>query len=334
MISLSNECDMKDNQLKHSSTLFNIKEFNEKPGAFCMSFGFENKTLISSIEKIGLINKPYVRRNKQGALDIVTGYRRILALKALNWDMVPCIEITDSGLSEMDMLILNLYDNQCTRSFNDVEKHMIISRLLNYVSLEEINERYLGLLNISSRREVDLLRRIEGIPEELMRTIADGLISIKTLALLLNMKDPEISIIIKFIKELKLNFNQQILFIEYINDISIREGKGILEYLNEDAFAYLLIEDGRNTPQKAKKFLDLLRAKRYPILTKNEKAFTRMITEINLPENAKVKHPPFFEGSDYILEISFKEGKKLKQTIDQIARIKGIEDIKDPWAKE
>lgn len=325
---------MKKNQLMHSSVIFNIKEFTEKPGTFCMSFGFDNKKLISSIEKIGLINKPYVRRNKEGTLDIITGYRRILALKALNWDIVSCIEIIDSGLSDVELLLLNLYDNQCARTFNDVEKYMIITRLLNYVSIEEINERYLSLLNISSRREVDLLLKIDRFPEELMHTIADGLISIKTIALLLDMKTPEIITISKFIIGLKLNFNQQMLFIEYINDISVMEGKGIHECLNEDVFSDLLIEEGRNTPQKAKRFLDLIRVKRFPILSKNEKAFTKMMSELNLPKNAIVKHTPFFEGPDYMLEISFKDGKKLKQTIEQLSRIRQIEDIKDPWAEE
>jgi len=322
------------NQLTNSIVFLDIKEFNETSGPFCMSFGFDIKKIIFSIEKIGLVNKPYVRRNKEGFLDIITGYRRIMALKALGWDRVPCVDLTDSGLSDTNFLILNLYDNLCTRSFNDVEKCMIINRLLLHFSIEEIYGNYMNLLNISSRREVDILTKINGFTGAAKDIIANRSIPIKTIESLIDLKDPSPSIILKWIDILKLSFNQQILFIDYIIDISIKEEIDIQKLLNENIFVEFIMEDGQNIPQKAKKFIDLLRARKLPILTRNEKVFARQISDLDLPKGVRIKHTPFFEGPDYLLEISFMNGKRLKDTVDTLARIKGLTEIEDPWKEE
>jgi len=319
------------NQLKNSIVFLKAEEFEEKPGVFGMSYGFDSKKITSSIKEVGLLNKPYVRRNIAGRIDVVTGYRRIMACRALNWEVIPCIDLSDSGLSDADLLILNLYDNICVREFNNVEKYMIIRKLLSYFSLSDIHERFMPFLGVSSRREIDLLLKIEDMTDDLKGYIAKGLISMKALDSLKEIKDYDLPIIIKFITELHLNFNQQLLFIEYINDISIREELDISTILAEKTFIELLDGASRNIPQRAKTLLDRLRIKRFPILVRNEKAFAKLILEVDLPPNVKIKHTPFFEGPDYILEISFKDGKKLKETIDSLTQVKGIEKINDPW---
>ncbi|NIR16796.1 MAG: ParB N-terminal domain-containing protein, partial [Desulfobacterales bacterium] len=47
------------------------------------------KPLIRSIEKFGLINSPIVTKDSEGRMEVVAGYRRILALKHLQWEEIP-----------------------------------------------------------------------------------------------------------------------------------------------------------------------------------------------------------------------------------------------------
>jgi len=322
---------MVKNQILNNTVFIDMKELDGKPGPFCMSYKFDLNTIISSIERIGLINKPYVRRNKAGSIDIVTGYRRILALKALNWDKVPCIDVADACLSDKDLLILNVYDNLCTRRFNYVEKGMILNRLMIFFTKEEIYKIYMNVLGISSRREADILMKIKEFNDDEKQMILNESISLKTIGSLLDLDNISRNEFLKWIFNLKLNFNQQILFIDYINDIIIKEETNIGELLNEEIFTSLLMEDGQNIPQRAKRFIELLKARRMPVLTKNEKAFSRLISDLKLPHNVRIKHSPFFEGTDYQLEISFKDGMKLKETIDALAGINDLSNIKDPW---
>jgi ParB-like chromosome segregation protein Spo0J len=318
-----------------NNTIFlDIKEFDKKLGPFCMSYGFNLEAIISSIKTVGLVNKPYIRRNKGGLVDIVTGYRRILALEALGWEKVPCIELNDPKLSDADLLMLNLYDNICIRKFNDVEKSMILNRLLVSFSIDDIYKQYMSLLNIPNRREVDILLKIEGLNDHIKEIIAAEILSMRTIESILEMEESSRDVIVKWISNLKLNINQQSLFIEYINDISCKEGKGVQELLSEEIFIGLITEDGQNTPQKAKRFIDQLRARRFPILTKNEKTFARQISDLDLPKGVRIKHSPFFEGPDYLLEISFKDGERLIKVIEELGRLNGLSKIKDPWKEK
>lgn len=318
-----------------NNTIFlDIKEFDKKHGPFCMSYSFDLEIIISSIKAVGLVNKPYIRRNNDGFIDIVTGYRRILALEALGWEKVPCIELDDPKLSDVDLLMLNLYDNICIRKFNDVEKSMILNRLLVSFSIDDIYKQYMSLLNISNRREVDILLKIEELNDHIKEIIAAEILSMRTIESILEMEESSRDVIVKWISNLKLNINQQSLLIEYINDISCKEGKGTQELLSEEVFIGLITEDGQNTPQKAKRFIDQLRARRFPILTKNEKTFARQISDLDLPKGVRIKHSPFFEGPDYLLEVSFKDGERLTKIIEELGRLNSLSKIKDPWKEK
>lgn len=204
--------------------------------------------------------------------------------------------------------------------------------MLSHFSIDDIYERFMPFLGVASKREIDLLLNIEGLNDDLKDYLANGQISMKTLESLKDIKSYDLPIITKFITDLHFNFNQQLLFIEYIKDISIREGTDISVLLAEKIYFELLDGASRNIPQRAKTLLDRIRIRRFPVLTKNEKIFAKLISEIDLPPNTRIKHTPFFEGPDYVLEITFKDGKKLKETIDLLAQVKKIEKINDPWS--
>ncbi len=322
---------MDKNQILKKAVSVDIEELDEKPGPFCMSFGFDPDNITASVRTAGLINMPLIRRTGAGSVDIVAGYRRILALKRLNWEKVPCIDLCGQGLSDKDLFMLNLYDNLCTRRFNNVEKGMIINRLLKYYTMEDIYRSYMGLLDIPSRREADLLIKIEGLDPEDKEIMAREPLSIKSIESLLELDSPSQKTALKWISNLKLNTNQQALFIDYINDISIRDGKSIREILDDEVFKGLFMNRDQNNPQKAKRLIDLLRSRRLPLLTGSEKAFAGQVFKLGLPKNVRIKHPPFFENPDYLLEISFRDGGNLIETINALAGIKGLSNLKDPW---
>jgi len=314
--------------------LIDLKEFDEAPGPNCMSFGFGIKTLINSIEAVGLINTPFVTRNREGCLYIVAGYRRIMALKAMKYGRIDCIDLSDSGLSALEMLLFNLYDNITIRRFNEVEKGMILNRLMLYMSKENIEKHYMQLLGINNRRELDILMRIEELNETTKKSIADGALSANTIGFIQELDNRSRSVILKWISDLILNFNQQLKYIDYLIDISIKEGKSTADIMDEDRFLRLLKEKDLNTPQKARKMLKVLRTRRFPFLTNSEKEFDKRIKGLRFPDGVSIGHSPFFEGQAYRLEIVFKDGRELKEKIDTLARTEGLNSIRDPWRED
>jgi ParB family chromosome partitioning protein len=311
-----------------------LKHVDENLGPYSMSFGFDLEPLIRSIRQCGLINAPFVTRTSDGRTDIVVGYRRILALKSLQWESVPCVDLSDSGLSPLELLHFGLHDNLTTRKFNEVETGMILKRLTPHVSREEILDHYMPLLNLPSHAStLDFYLKLEDLDANIKKSIVEGALSLKATKLILDSDHKYHSTIFRWILNIKFNFNQQIQFLEYICDISIRENIPIPEMLSEEQLLRISEDQKINNPQKAKLIFDLLRSRRFPSLTRAEKAFKATVSRLDLPKGVRVKHPPFFEAPDYVLEILFRDGKDLKDKINALYRLRDLERIGDPMQK-
>src|SRR5512136_310240 len=95
-----------------------LDTMTKSPGPYIMSYGFNLDGLRESIRKVGLINAPLVARNQQGSFDIVSGYRRILALKTLGESEALCRDVTTVLISPLQRFLANFYENLATRKFN------------------------------------------------------------------------------------------------------------------------------------------------------------------------------------------------------------------------
>jgi hypothetical protein len=311
------------------------KAFCDDPGPFCMSYGFDLDSLIRSIQKCGLINSPIIVKGEEGRVDVVSGYRRILALKNLQAEEIPCRNMTGSNLSAKQLLLLNLYENHVTRKFNEVEKAMILARLVNHGERKEVINLYMPLLSLPSREAtLDLFLNMEGEGHTMKRALAKGDVSIKAFEALLEVESAFRSRIIESILNLRLSFNQQLQFIELTTDICLRDGIDVLELFNQKSFVEIMEDKKLNLPQKAKAILGLLKSIRFPRLIRSEASFQRAISRLGIPERIRILHSPSFEGPDYRLEVPFKNGRQLKDRINALNDLDGMETLVDPWQEE
>jgi ParB-like chromosome segregation protein Spo0J len=312
-----------------------LRAINDDPGPFCMSYEFALDPLILSIHEFGLINLPIVVTGGEGRVDVVSGYRRILALKDIQTGEIPCRDATDSGLSPLQLLLLNLHENHVTRVFNDVEKAMILARLVYHIPREEVIHSYMPLLSLPPREStLDLFLNIEGQNHTVKRALAKGEISVKAFEAILEVDSNFRSDLIKSILNLRLTFNQQLQFIELTNDICIRDGIDIPGLFNQTPFVAIVEDEKLNLPQKTKAILALLRSVRFPFLIRSEKSFRKTVSELGLSDQLRISHPPFFEGPGYRLEVNFRNGRQLKHQIKTLNNLEGLDALTDPWQEE
>jgi len=306
---------------------------DDSPGPFCMSFGFTLDPLIRSIREVGLINPPILKSEPEG-LTIVCGYRRILALKELKVETAPCRVIFDHDrILPLECLLLNLHDNLATRSLNNVEKGMVLSRLDAWISRKEMVQRYMPLLGLRSH-EINLrffLEMERDFGAKIKMFVAEGRLSMQTVKMVSDMDAASRSAVLKLISELKLNINQQSQFIDYLVDLSFIENRPIPQILEAEAFTAIGSDRQPNRPQQAKAMLSKLRTRRNPSIVNAEKQFNRMVSDLNLQDGIQISAPPFFEGENNKLEIFFKEGQDLKSKIDGLNRIGGLAELRYPW---
>lgn len=310
-----------------------LNTVDDSPGPFCMSFGFTLDPLIRSIREVGVINSPILKSDPEG-LTIVGGYRRIMALKKLKVETAECRVIFEhDGILPLECLLLNLYDNLATRSLNDVEKGMVLSRLDAWVSRKEIVQRYMPLLGLRSH-EINLrffLEMERDFGAKIKMFVADGKLSWKAVKMVSEMDAASRSAILKLISEVKLNINQQSQFIDYLVDLAFIEGSSIPQILEAEAFTAICSDAQRNRPQQAKAMLNKLRTRRNPSIVSAEKQFNTMVSDLNLQDGIQISAPPFFEGENYKLEVFFKEGQDLKTKIEGLNRIGGLAELGHPW---
>jgi ParB family chromosome partitioning protein len=307
-----------------------VKDITLHQGACCMSFGFDVKPLIRSIERIGLINPPIVMKERQGRAEIISGYRRILALKSLGWDRIPC---RIPSISALDGLLVNLYENLSTRDLNLVEKGMILSRLTAWLPTTEILLRYMPLLNLPSHEPIlTFFVRLETeLDGQTKHRLIQGRLSLQGIRMLLDLEPSSRFPLLDLITTLRLNVNQQKKLMEYLVDISKRDSLSISQLLQDPKITEIRTDEALNTPQKARAVLRFLRASRFPILVNAEKVFKRNVSRLGLPEGIEIVPSPFFESSKYQLKAVFTNGKELREKIEAMSRVEGLEDLKDPW---
>lgn len=316
--------------------LVDSDQISDSPGPYCMSFGFDPELYSRSIEKIGLVNTPLLIKNRSGYMDVISGYRRIQAVKALGWSRTPCRILPESTLSALECLLLNLYENLSTRVFNSVEKGMILKHLVEHLKEGEVIKNYMPLLGLPSHEEtLRFYIRIEGeLDVEIKSRLALGGLTLQAAKMLLDV-DPESRLpICHLIIILKLNSNKQKQLIDNIVDISYMSGMSIYELIHKGPIEEICSDQKLNIPQKGDAVLRFLRSRRLPSLTTAESTFRKMISQLDLPNGVKINAPRFFEDPHYSLEVSFREGRELKDKIENLSRKEGLEILGDPWRED
>jgi len=318
------------------SQLVNPNKIEDSPGPYCMSFGFDIRPLAQSIDRVGLVNCPLLIENRNAELTIIVGYRRIHALKTLGWDSIPCGVLSESEVSPLECLLLNLYDNLATRNLNEVEKGMVLTRLHSKVPGKEMLEVYMPLLELPSNEPTlhFFIKLEQELDIEIKEYLVQKKISLQTAKMLLKMESDERSYVFNFMSNIKFNINQQKQFIDNIIDLAVIENKPAHELLNEPSLKGILVNKHLNNPQKAKAILKLLRGRRFPSLVKAEKAFKKKVSSLDLPKSASIHAPPYFEEPHYRLEVLFRKGKELRETINRLTLSEGLDELGDPWEKD
>jgi len=310
-----------------------LEKIPEGAGPYTTSYGFNLEVLCESIRKVGVLNPPLVARNQEGAFDIVSGYRRILALKALGEHEVLCIDVTPVLTSPPERFIAAFYENLATRKFNDIEKAIILHKLLGYdVQKDEILASFMPLLYLPSHEgTLKLYLKLLDLEENVQKALAREEISMNVAKAFVDMEKGAREILFAWINLLALNFNQQIKFIEYVHDISIKENAAFSKLLSEGSVLAIAENPRLNKPQKAKAVLEFLRVRRFPRLARAQHAVESALSSVSMPPEASIHYDPYLESPYYRLEIKFTHGKDLKRTISRLHALHELEAIPELW---
>ena len=308
-----------------------ISDLDLNPGPFCMSFNFSLEQLMNSIERFGVLNAPYVIKGTESRYVVVTGYRRLLAVRELGWPKVMC-HVLPSSIPPLEALLLNLYDNIVHRKMNEVEKAMVLERLNRYVKNDALINEFMPMLGIpANKQNLDFYLQVPKLEEQVRMSIATQRISLRVAGLMMTLDSGDRLKVNESFTALKLSFNQQWEVIQWIVEIASREGRPPKEVLEDDTLTVVMNNSKMSNPIKSKTIVKILRKRRFPSVVKAETAFKRGVSRLSLPQGLKIVPPPSFEGKKYRLEIGFTQGEELKEKVESLFRQAGLEQITDFW---
>lgn len=309
-----------------------LEDLDALPAPYAMSFGFDLGPLCDSVRTIGLVHPPCVAKDEKEGMELVTGYRRIQALKQLGWSEVTCEDLSSTLTSPREKLLLAFHENLASRVFNAIEKAMILRRLEPFFSQHELLHRFMPLLSLPSQEAaLRFYLALEGMSLDLRNAAAGGRLSLNAAKALVSLKSEDADSAFHCIIKLMLNFNQQIQFIDLMIDISEVKGKSFAAILEEEPIKAVLENSRLNKPQKAKKLLEELRTRRYPTLRKAEQRFQQKVHRLSLPEGVKIDHPAYFEAPGFRLEVPFLDGGDLMKKLHDLSLLPDLKTLGDPW---
>lgn len=282
------------------------------------------KALADSIKNIGLLHPPLLIQ-KKSTYCIISGFRRVFALKALGFSDLEARIIKDPT-DDREIIKIAISENTLQRSLNVVEKARSLKLLSNYIS--DVNELTVTAKSVGVPCDKALLiklLRICELTDSIQEGLIDGFISMPV-ALMLDEYDHSTSnLFVEVFKILHLGLNRQREFISLITEIAFRDDIEPDQIMKEIYFTEVLNDENLDRNQKTQELRKCLKHIRFPEISKAEATFRRNVKDLNIAKGIKLIPPNHFEGSEYMFQLTFNSLKKIESIKSHLDRI-----VKDP----
>jgi ParB family transcriptional regulator, chromosome partitioning protein len=268
-------------------------------------------SLARSLQCIGLINALVILPENDD-FTILCGFKRFEAAQALGWTKIRA-SVLPLETPQKDCVRLCIADNSFQRPLNLIEISKALALLKeSFNNPEAVMEEaaYLGLPS-----GIKYLKKIEPLwqmPEPVQKGILSDSISLSTAGQLLQMPENEAIAFAEIFESLNCSLNKQREIIILLQEISILENKAISMILVEDRVNNIVSDNNIDKNVKTRQLRSDLRKRRYPNISKTEKAFFTKVDKLGLSERLRLIPPQDFEGDTYRLTLDFKNLQELR----------------------
>jgi hypothetical protein len=273
--------------------------------SFPFSWGGAPEALVKAIARVGMLQPPLLQETAAGGLRIVSGRRRLEALRRLAGERDEALEFVYFPVGagdEAELFLRTLWENLALRKFNLGESAEIYRAAGRFLAPAKIEQELLPALGIAPRSRLRRrLERVAGMPDELLRMAAAERLDGESLELLAAWSLEDQLVFCTFAAGLKANRNKMREIVSRFDDLARRDrlAPGAVVATIGAAVA------DTTGPERVEKLRNLLREQLYPHLSRAEKAFATRREALRLPSGAVIEPPPFFEGGDFRVTLTF-----------------------------
>lgn len=283
-------------------------------------------SLRASIKKIGITHPAALARVGK-RYRIVCGHRRTRIAKELGLENLPAT-LMPPGMTDEDMLAINLIENSAQRQYSDVEKGAILRKLSRAGASEDrIIDKYMPIAGLErSKKLCQDFQAAESWGRGLKKLLHDLNVPLRVYSTLLRWDDASRDRAESFFSALRPGVNKWRELLELIDEISRRDEERPGNILERKEIQAALQND---TPTRYDKIHRVLFQWRFPVLYDLRKDVRSALDKLKLGRGIKVNAPENFENGDIRIELKFKTPEELSALADELSNASRSDPMKD-----
>ena len=307
--------------VKNKIIELNINDINLNNDLFRFSYPDENKELEKSISNNGFTCPISVKEEDTGKLQIISGFRRVIIAKKINYSKIPAIIISKNNL---DCFKLGLDDTLSQRGLNIFEASIVVDKLIRVFGIpqNEAESVYLPLLGYHPNKKIlDNLLFINNFSDSQREKLFCLNIEPEKL-FVFKLADKSIwDSYIEILSNLHPSANKFKQIIELVKELAQRNNVNEIDILQSPQIKSIITDSTKNSSQNLNLLRIYLEQKRNPIFTKINEYYSKNISLLKMNNNIKLNHPSNFEGTQYSININFKNKDDLKKAVSNLHNV-------------
>lgn len=283
---------------------------------FIVTYRPEMQALQRSVAHVGVLTPLHLRQPTDRApLQVVCGSKRLLACQRTGYTSVPALVYSAAELSEPQAFLLALHDNLGCRVLNAVEKARILWHLRQdlHTPSAVLLQEFCPLLDLPPRAEtLQTYGSLATLEDALQAAVVEGALPLETALWIGAHTVEDHQALLALFTGLKVGSNRAREFAAYIDEICQRDVCSPAALLQDLGIPALLTNPQLAGPQKLDSVRRVLRQARYPQLSTYEQRFQAAARRLRLPPQITLRPPPYFEGQQYQVTLSFGQRQELQ----------------------
>ncbi len=291
------------------------------PGAGGFSFSFEPDIdeLSKSINECGLVRPPLLRK-KGAALEVVCGFRRVLACKSLGLSEIEALVCESDELSREKCLWISLIDNDPPGRLSPVECAIALTKFSEAgYGANRLAGEIAPMLGLPpSRRYVEDYTEMLSLEREVLRAVHDGSFGVEQALCLRRLEKDARLPVFGILRSCKANLNETRELVSLIPDVAAIRGVSV-SALVESELAAIAGDESTPPRKRLERLRTSLRCARYPRLTETESAFEREVDAMRLGERCRINPPKHFEGDEITITVRAESADSVEKVLASLS---------------
>jgi hypothetical protein len=290
-----------------------------------MSYPLESEKILKSVGAVGVLQPIIVSGCPcHGGYQIVAGFRRAYACRKIGIEIVNANIYQVEPENSLGVFWLVLSENASHRRFNDVEKSLILTKLVEqfHCNRDEVMRTYMPLLELAPNDKVlEIYLKIADFEEDIKCYIAVHDLPMTVLELLAKLSPNDRTAVFMLFSKLKPGINKMKELLASLDEIALREGSSIHHVLAECSIQDILTHKKYSGPQKVEHIRRIIREKRYPQFTDLEREYHAQVKQLELPHGLRLQTDRFFEDDTLSAMFHFQTPEQLRTFAEELLKL-------------